>query len=83
LSIELRLFGPDCHGRERGYTFAGPDPFESEDTRDMYLKSLHIQGFKTFEQSTTLELSYPVIAIVGAQWFGQEQSGRCVALDTV
>src|SRR5664280_1179314 len=71
LSIELRLFGSDCHGRERGYTLAGPDPLESEDTRDMYLKSLHIQGFKTFEQSTTLELSYPVIAIVGPNGSGK------------
>jgi chromosome segregation protein len=37
----------------------------------MYLKSLHIQGFKTFEQSTTLELSYPVIAIVGPNGSGK------------
>ncbi len=71
MSIKLRLFGPDCHGPERGYTFAGLDPLESEDTRDMYLKSLHIQGFKTFEQSTTLELSYPVIAIVGPNGSGK------------
>jgi len=37
----------------------------------MYLKSLHIQGFKTFEQSTTLELSYPIIAIVGPNGSGK------------
>jgi len=37
----------------------------------MYLKSLHIQGFKTFEQSTTLELSYPLIAIVGPNGSGK------------
>lgn len=37
----------------------------------MYLKSLHIQGFKTFEQSITLELSYPLIAIVGPNGSGK------------
>lgn len=37
----------------------------------MYLKSLHIQGFKTFEQSTTLDLSYPIIAIVGPNGSGK------------
>ena len=37
----------------------------------MYLKSLHIQGFKTFEQSTTLEMDYPVIAIVGPNGSGK------------
>ena len=37
----------------------------------MYLKSLHIQGFKTFELSTTLELSYPLTAIVGPNGSGK------------
>ncbi len=37
----------------------------------MYLKSLHIQGFKTFEQSTTLELAYPIVAIVGPNGSGK------------
>ncbi|MCE5193678.1 chromosome segregation protein SMC [bacterium] len=71
MSIELSLFGPHCHRQEPGYTSTVCYLFELENTRDMYLKSLHIQGFKTFEQSTTLELSYPIIAIVGPNGSGK------------